>query len=57
MNKATVRVRQYIGQFKCMDAYREVMYKYKQLIGSLWYLYNQSGYVIGTFATEDITFE
>lgn len=57
MNKATVRVRQYIGQFKCIDAYREVLYKYKQLFGSLWYLYNQSGYVIGTFATEDITFE
>ncbi|MBR1525042.1 MAG: hypothetical protein IJ640_00080 [Prevotella sp.] len=53
---ATIKLRTMLGQFKCIDAYREIQYATRQLIGGLWYLYNHSGYVIGTFADEDIEF-
>lgn len=49
-------MRRYIDQFRCIDTWREVFYAKCQLIGNLWYLYNQSGYVSGTYAREDIVF-
>jgi hypothetical protein len=45
-----------MGQYKCVDAFEKIYYTTRQLINGLWYLYNQSGYVVGTFAKEEITF-
>lgn len=56
MNKAYVKVRIKLDQFKCVDHTKEVYYHHKQLINGRWYLYNSSNYVIATYGEDEITF-
>lgn len=53
--KARIRARA-IVDYKAYDHFYEVYYAFKRKINSMWYLYNQSGYVISAYSEEDIEF-
>ena len=56
MHKAFIKRRTYIDDYRCIDRLESVWYHTKQIIGNLWYLYDQSGYVMACFAKEEIKF-